>query len=188
MTNVEINKSTIEKLLRGTGRTGIDNVIDELGKRGFYTVPASVKFHNNFEGGLARHSLQVYQKAIELYNKLRTEGTELPFKEDSVTLCSLLHDVCKMDEYIMLNGKPQHTQVFNKNKQKSHGTKSVDLLTGWGLELNDEEIKAIHWHMGSWAKNAPIKYGHDYNFASRQSILVKLIHEADSLAAHENSK
>lgn len=91
-----------------------------------------------FVGGLARHSFQVYQKAFELYNELKTEGIELPFDEDSVTLCSLLHDVCKMDEYEMKHGKAHHTQVYYENKKKMHGTKSVDLLTAWGLELTDE--------------------------------------------------
>ncbi|MBR5639988.1 MAG: HD domain-containing protein [Muribaculaceae bacterium] len=188
MTNEQNNQSIIENLLRGTGRTGIDNVIEQLKKGGFYTAPASVKFHNNFKGGLARHTLQVYQKAIELYNGLKAKGTELPFNEDSVTLCSLLHDICKMDEYTIFNGKAHHTQVYHENKKKKHGTKSVDLLTAWGLELTDEEIKAIHWHMGDWAKNAPNIYGHDYVFASSQSILVELIHDADSQAARDHIK
>ena len=185
MTNEQYTQSIIENLLRGTDRMGIDNVIEQLRKGEFYTAPASVKFHNNFEGGLAKHSLQVYQKAIELYNELKAEGIELPFDEDSVTLCSLLHDVCKMDEYTMLDGEPQHTQVFKKNRKKLHGTKSVALLSDWGLELTDQEKTAIHWHMGGWAKNAPKIYGHSFFVASVRSVLVNIIHCADSLSANK---
>lgn len=39
--------------------------------------------------------------------------------------------------------------------------------------------------MGDWAKNAPKIYGHSFSVAEEQSILVKLIHKADSIAASE---
>lgn len=188
MIKLENLRGVIEDLLRSTGREGIDNVIEQLSEGGFYTVPASVKFHNNFAGGLAYHSFQVYEIAIKLFNELKHSNIELPFGEDSVILCSLLHDVCKMNEYEMWFGVPRHTRAFRANKTKNHGTKSVDLLTSWGLQLTNEEKKAIHWHMGGWAKNAPKIYGHSYFIASVLSVFVNLIHTADSWAAHKNSK
>ena len=179
----------IEKLLRETGREGINSVIECLRSGAFYYAPASVAFHNNIKGGLAKHSFEVYQKSIELYNELKSNGIELPFDKSSVILCSLLHDVCKMDEYtINMLGQARHTNSYYENKKNNnllrHGTKSIDILLNCGLKLTEEEIKAIHWHMGGWAKDAQEEYGYSYFVASIQSILVNLIHTADSLAAH----
>lgn len=184
-------QTEIENLLRETKRSGINNVIEYLRNGAFYSVPASVAFHNNFKGGLAKHSLDVYLKSIELYNELKSYEVELPFDKNSVTLCSLLHDVCKMDEYtINMLGQVRHTKIYyeniNNNKLLLHGIKSIDILLNCELELTKEEIKAIHWHMGVWAKDTQKEYGHSYFVASVQSILVNLIHTADSLAAHTN--
>lgn len=178
-------KETIEGILRSTGRAGVENVIAKLREGGFYTAPASKIRHNNFNGGLAKHSLEVYQKAIRLYNEQKLKGVDLTFDENSVTLCSILHDVCKMDEYIIVNGKPKHTGAYyqNKNNIKLHGIKSVDLLTKWGLELTEKEKEAIHWHMGGHALDASNLYHCSYYDASLRSPLVCLIHEADSVSA-----
>lgn len=184
-------QNVIEKLLRETGRSGINNVIEYLRNGAFYSAPASVAFHNNFKGGLAKHSMDVYLKAIELYDELKSCDVELTFDKNSVTLCSLLHDICKMDEYtINMLGQARHTKQYYENKNNNellrHGTKSIDILLYCKLELTKEEIKAIHWHMGGWAKDAQKEYGHSYFVASVQSLLVNLIHTADSLAAHAN--
>ena len=183
------DQSTIENLLRSTGRTGINNVIEHLRRGGFYSVPASQKKHHNYKGGLAKHSLEVYKIAMEFYEELKSSGIEYSFDENSVILCSLLHDVCKMDEYtIYRDGTAHHTKRYYENKTRRHGTKSVDLLTSWGLELTQEEIKAIHWHMGSWAPHARELYKQSYFIASLNSILVYLIHTADSSSANSNKK
>ena len=184
-------QNRIEKLLRETGREGINNVIEYLRNGSFYSVPASVAFHNNLKGGLAKHSMDVCLKAMELYNELKSNGIELPFDKNSVILCGLLHDVCKMDEYTINRlGKARHTKIYydniNNNKTLRHGTKSIDILLECGLQLTEEEIKAIHWHMGEWAKDAQEEYGHSYFVASVLSLLVNLIHTADSMAARES--
>ena len=184
-------QNSIEKLLSETGREGINSVIEYLRNGAFYSAPASVAFHNNFKGGLAKHSFDVYLKAIELYNELKSNGVKLTFDKNSVILCSLLHDVCKMDEYtINMLGQARHTKSYYENKKNNnllrHGTKSIDILLNCGLKLTEEEIKAIHWHMGGWAKDAQKEYGYSYFVASVQSILVNLIHNADSKAAMES--
>ena len=66
MATLENNKERFISLLKGTGRQGVDNVIDMLEKEGFFTAPASTKFHLNSEGGLLEHSLNVYDAAMML--------------------------------------------------------------------------------------------------------------------------
>ena len=43
-------------------REGADKLLDFLeNKSDFFTAPASTRYHNAFEGGLLRHSLNVYK-------------------------------------------------------------------------------------------------------------------------------
>ena len=149
---MQANKATIISLLKSTGRKGVDNVISHLEEGDFFRVPASVNHHNNFEGGLAKHSLDVYREAMNLYDDLTAK---LPYlitvlNRESLTLCSLLHDVCKMNVFCIRNGQSCKTGIPNN----PHGTKSLKWLLDWGLELTEQEQIAIAWHMGRWTKDA----------------------------------
>ena len=185
---------SIDALLYSTHRPGIEIVIDHLHRKNclnkhdiFYNAPASVKYHNNTYGGLAQHSLDVYREAKAMYDNLVKSGEELSFGMDSIILCSLLHDVCKMDEYtINKSGKSVHTKHYNGGNP--HGMKSDRCLRRWHLSLNDEEHKAIIWHMGDYAKDAMAEYNTTYKAVAASSKLVELIHNADSMAAKKALK
>lgn len=180
---------TIDTLLYSTKRAGIEIVIDQLHRKNcqrerdiFYNAPASVKHHNNTFGGLAKHSLDVYREAKSMYENLVKSGKELSFGMDSIILCSLLHDVCKMDEYVLnVEGRPERTKHYHGGNP--HGLKSDRRLRRWHLELTDEEHKAIIWHMGIHAKDAMAEYNMAYNAVANSTKLVELIHDADSTAA-----
>ena len=183
----------IETLLYKTHRSGIEIVIDQFHRKNctgkhdiFFNAPASVSKHNNNSGGLAKHSLEVYQEAKAIYEDLVKSGKTLSFGMDSIILCSLLHDVCKMDEYVMRNGKSVHTRHYNGGNP--HGMKSDRCLRRWHLKLNDEERKAIIWHMGDYAKDAMAEYNTTYKAVAASSKLVELIHNADSIAAKKALK
>ena len=99
MIRAEVNRAQKEEfisLLRKTEREGIENLIDYLeNKSDFFTAPAASKFHNNFEGGLCEHSLNVYRNFKSL---LELKNIELD--EKSVIITALLHDLCKCNYYI----------------------------------------------------------------------------------------
>ena len=59
-------KEQIEHLLRQTKRDGIEDLLKYMDKAGFYTSPASTKYHGAAEGALAVHSLNVFNAAIDL--------------------------------------------------------------------------------------------------------------------------
>ena len=73
ITQVELvnqKKEEILALLYATHRLGIEIVIDHLHQKDsmgrndmFFRAPASVSYHNNSIGGLAKHSWEVYQEA-----------------------------------------------------------------------------------------------------------------------------
>lgn len=52
--------------LKSTKREGIENVIAELDQLGFFTAPASSRFHLNREGGLLEHSMNVCNVALDV--------------------------------------------------------------------------------------------------------------------------
>ena len=186
-------KYQIDTLLYSTQRPGIEIVIDHLHRKDcenkndiYFRAPASTKNHNNCLGGLAKHSFDVYCEAKAMYENLVKSGGNLSFGIDSIILCSLLHDVCKMDEYVMNNGKSIHTKHYNGGNP--HGMKSDRCLRRWHLNLNDEERKAIIWHMGDYAKDAMAEYNTTYKAVAASSKLVELIHNADSIAAKKALK
>ena len=190
------NKDRFISILKETGRENIDYVIEDLEALGFFEAPASVKNHYNFPGGLVRHSLNVYDMAVALREstlKLRPElEPKLPL--DSLAIAALLHDVCKADIYRLVQRarknevgqyeKFDEYQVSYENFPVGHGEKSVIMLLRSGLDLEDDEIFAIRWHMGAWGLNADsIEDERSYRDAQKRSPLVALIHSADTLAA-----
>lgn len=140
--NIDINKAKIIKLLRSTNRENIESVINYLESSNFFRLPASIKYHQNWLGGLAEHSLSVYENLKRLNDKL-----ELGFREDSMIIVSLLHDICKCDNY------EETEEGFIYKTPKGHGIRSAKLayflLTG---EITDEEISAIGHHMGAYER------------------------------------
>lgn len=155
-------KEKILGLLDATDRQGIDEVMEWLKGSGFFEAPASTKFHGNYEGGLAEHSLNVYTAAMRLRSTALSLNPSLEeqLPEDSVTIASLLHDVCKADIYreTTLRSKnrfgsweehPGYTVDYS-NFPLGHGEKSVIILLRQGLDMTDAEIAAIRWHMTAW--------------------------------------
>ena len=48
-------------LLKTVKREGINELINFLEKSDFFKAPASTRFHGCYEGGLAEHSIKVYE-------------------------------------------------------------------------------------------------------------------------------
>ena len=173
-------KEKITELLLSTGRENIGNVLEYMESNGFFTAPASVSNHNNNEGGLAKHSLDVYEEAMRLNSQLAR-----PLPTTSVTLCSLLHDICKSDQYYM-NDKGVACRDNEKIK-RGHGVRSMFILKRRCLfPLNYDEEMAIWWHM-----RCPDFHSSPHERERRESEnipLCRLIQEADRNAANQSGK
>ena len=161
---IERNREKILILLRSTGRGGVESVIDYLNSSGFFLVPSSRWRHHCWRGGLAHHSLGVCNIALSLNN-------DLP--QASVILCSLLHDICKAGKLRYDSDGILHDR---RTYIRGHGRRSVKLLEMLGLELNDDERRAIRWHMGGYhaGENEML----DLKLA-KKSKLWEIIHKAD---------
>ena len=155
----EATKSEIISLLKKVNRDGIDRLIEFLEKTDFFTAPASTKFHSNYEGGLADHSLNVYKELKELTNG--------QWPEESIIIIGILHDICKVNNYKveMRNKKNPDTGVWYQEPYYTtddmmplgHGEKSVMLISEF-IRLTKEELYSIRWHMGGYEPKENYSY------------------------------
>lgn len=146
-------KEKILELLRSINRDGIEDVIAFLEKTDFFTAPASTRFHGDYEGGLAEHSLKVYEI---LDKKIKSGLIDINVNEDTIKIVALLHDICKCNFYKVdyRNAKNAHGDwekvpyyTVDDTIPYGHGEKSVMMITEF-MKLTNEEKYAIRWHMG----------------------------------------
>ena len=142
-------------------REGAEKLLDFLeNKSDFFTSPASSRFHNAFEGGLLRHSLNVYKCLVDYLERPRVkEVYKLNVSEETAAIVALLHDICKVNTYTISyrNSKNEKTGQWEKVPYYAiddqfpygHGEKSVFLIER-KMRLKIEEAMAIRWHMGEF--------------------------------------
>ena len=142
-------------------RKGADKLLDYLLKSDFFTAPSSTRFHGAYEGGLVRHSLNVYHCLKDYLSRPRVkELYGMDYSEETIAIVALLHDVCKINFYSVdyRNRKnddgvwekvPYYT--INDALPYGHGEKSVYIISGFFYgddRLTREEAFAIRYHMG----------------------------------------
>lgn len=174
----------------------MEYVIEDLETYGFFEAPASARNHFNHPGGLVQHSLNVYDAAMMLREGIIKSRPDMEKRlpVDSVILASLLHDVCKANIYRLVSRKRKNeigmweeVEEYEVNYSQlpiGHGEKSVVMLLRMGLDLEDDEICAIRWHMGPWAVDtSSIEQDKSYRQSILNSPLLPLIHTADTIAS-----
>lgn len=137
-------KNKFIDIYKSITREGSDKLLEWLEKSDFFTAPSSTKYHGSFEGGLVEHSINVF-------NRFECENHE------SRVICSLLHDVCKVNYYktemrnVKVDGawEQQPFYIVEDQLPYGHGEKSVYIVSGF-MKLTREESMAINWHMGGF--------------------------------------
>ena len=87
-------KIEILGLLNTVKREGMPDLIKFLDESDFFKAPCSMAFHLCREGGLAEHSLNVYNLLKE-----KVERYKVDVPPESVIICGILHDLCKVNLY-----------------------------------------------------------------------------------------
>ena len=150
--------------------------LDELG---FFTAPASTKFHGAYEGGLFDHSFLVAKYLVELTEKLglKWERAESPY------IVGMFHDICKCGLYKLKADGSGYD--FNADLIVSgHGDRSVILLYKlftYMARITDEELACIRWHMGAYETDT--RLWQNYNAAVIKYANVLFTHTADMYVA-----
>lgn len=176
-----------EIVRREIEREGIYGFMEYLEKdTDFYDAPASTKFHGNYEGGLVEHSVKVYEVL-----KCLTKLFDLNIDGESLAICGLFHDVCKVDFYKRgsRNVKDEYGKWTTKEIWEivdklplGHGEKSCIILQRF-MQMKIDELLAIRWHMGGY--DTAVKGG-DWSISRAQENvnLVTLLQVADMVASN----
>lgn len=156
-------QESITELLLATKREGMGELVKDLVDTGFFESPASTKFHGSYKGGLAEHSLKVYDLLKEKITKpfsldlaaVSSPGQKpLPITPDDLVIAALLQDVCKIGAYIG-DEKPYK---WNKQQPKGHALLSIKRIKAF-IKLTALEEMMITYHMGVYGLNE--FYGED---------------------------
>ena len=149
--NTELKEEFLSIYNGNIKRDGADNFLNYLLKTDFFTAPASTRFHGSHEGGLLDHCLKDYlerDRTKQLYR--------MNYSEETIALCALLHDVCKVNFYKTdyRNAKNERGEwekvpyyTIDDTLPYGHGEKSVYIISGF-MRLTREEAFAIRYHMG----------------------------------------
>lgn len=155
--NTELKEEFLSIYNENIKRDGADNFLNYLLKTDFFTAPASTRFHGSHEGGLLEHSLNVYHCLKDYLERNRTKQLyRMNYSEETIALCALLHDVCKVNFYKTdyRNAKNERGEwekvpyyTIDDTLPYGHGEKSVYIISGF-MRLTREEAFAIRYHMG----------------------------------------
>ncbi|MHB0976881.1 MAG: HD domain-containing protein [Candidatus Aquicultorales bacterium] len=182
-------RNRIKALWLGTKITGAAALVQWLEESDFYVAPCSCQNHLSVPGGLALHSLHVYEL---LERKCREH--DVAIDSSSLVICGLGHDVCKINYYAIEprwrkdeagRWESYDAYVIKDQDPLGHGEKSVILLQEH-IKVSKEEALAIRWHMGAYEPSTLFYYqgGATYQAAQRATPLVTLLHTADIEASH----
>lgn len=164
-------------------RPGAADLLQWIEANGFFEAPASKRHHGAKPGGLAEHSINVFRRLLWLNAEEEKRRRVPQYDVETLAICGLLHDLCKIDAYSLEEGQQGKQEYqLTKNFPAGHGEKSVILILQF-MHLTQEEILAIRWHMGQYDFYAR-GGGFDLDNAFRQSKLAVMLHLADMMAAH----
>ena len=83
-------------------RQGADKLLEYLNGSDFFRAPASGRFHLATEGGLCQHSVNVYKRLLAVVKAEYGENYQSVVSDETIAICGLLHDVCKVNFYAVL--------------------------------------------------------------------------------------
>lgn len=156
-----------------------------LTDNGFFTAPASTKYHGAYEGGLFDHSYEVTQVLLDMTQRLNLQWT----RPESPYIIGFFHDLCKIDNYITITDEPGEIMMgtddvkgkeihFEYNPNcilTGHADKSIMLLSQF-VNLTEEELLCIRFHMGAYEGQ---DQWNNYDKAIRKYETVLFTHTAD---------
>lgn len=158
-----------------------ENVLEQY--PGFFTSPASAKFHGSYDGGLFDHSVGVLLAALKC---APIYGVNLSTDFDSIAC--LFHDLCKVGFYVRAqktkkeNGKWIGYYGYDYNNdmpQIQHGPESLRRLLPL-IYISEPWQLAIAYHMGVFDAGTDEKTKFSKQCELHPEVL--LLHHADMIA------
>lgn len=144
-----------------------------LVKNGYFSQPASSKFHGNTYCGLFEHSVEVANRLADYTERLGLKWQ----RPESPMVVGYFHDLCKTSDYIFNEQKQVYVHAHNC-LLRGHGEKSVMLLAT-KMRLTEEEMLCIRYHMGAYNSDE----WEQFDLAIRRYPNVLYTHTADMYAS-----
>jgi len=177
-------REKIIELLKSTERPFIESLINHMDEGGFFNAACSSQFHLCKSGGLAEHSLNVYNMMKQLEDSVAPYYVD-PVKAidwNSIVITSLLHDLGKMGQFgkqlytenYLASGELSSKKPYTTNKlllSVPHEIRSIQIASQF-IELTEEESFAILHHNGMYGD---LKY----QLQGKETPLQMLLHFAD---------
>lgn len=168
---MELEKLIITALNK-TGRRNIKSLTDEMKHNRFFTNWSAS--HHRWDGGTAEHSWQVYQFMLYLRDNPNDKLKQYQFdystlSDSSIAIVGLLHDL----------GKIKGNYLHNIN--------SVKILLQHNVQVSNEELSAILFHMS--VDNRNINFDRTVYASLRQfehkaqNPLLALLEQADHISS-----
>ncbi len=172
----------IDKMENKDVKNGLLELLDKVGGR-YFTNPASarVAYHNCCVGGLADHSLRVYDNLKYLRDNFAPQ-----ISDDSIAIMALFHDLGKVgtleENYFIQNDSTWHVEKLGELYKHNEGLgylgtaqRSLRLLTQFNVELSEDEYRAIIIHDGQYIPE-------NKSYAHKEGWHGLLLHQADMIA------
>lgn len=134
------DRETYIKLLRSTKREGIENLIDFLENSDFFIAPASTIYHNCFEGGLCRHSLDVYINLLNLKGLYMDDPRVQAIPQESYIITALLHDLSKTNFY---EPYVQNKKLYTPNGSKYDELGAYDWVSISSYKVKEPQLRFV---------------------------------------------
>ena len=149
--NTQTTEEKIVGLLSTTHRAGMKSLVGYLLESKFFEAPASSRFHGSYKGGLAVHSLRVFELLSAKFQTLKLDKKSgygqmpMKIKAENIIIAGLLHDLCKINAYKRTKADDGWTN--NRDKEKGHALLSIARIKKF-IELEKLEEIMIRFHMG----------------------------------------
>ena len=138
-------------------------------------APASTKFHHRDKGGLFRHTKEVMEIGLQIYDTLLADMRKRAITKDDVIIVTFTHDLEKLVKYRPMK-EPTAYQFFEYNYDKVDVNDTafiVSFVIKYGLELTEKHLNALTFSHGGWAKDR-----------GKMMPLAVLLHAADLLSTN----
>jgi hypothetical protein len=146
-------KEQILNLWADVDRLGINKLIEFLETSDFFTAPCSTQYHLAKPGGLAEHSLNVFnllKQKCDFFPSLEVPDYDFPIvSTETIIVCALGHDLCKVN-YYQEGGEPAAgrqldwaRELLDRNLGKMSHQQSVRLLAARCIVPNKDNLFVI---------------------------------------------
>ena len=174
----------LKDMLR-TCRIGANELVRYMEEEGFFSSPASTRFHLSVPCGLVLHSWGVFLTFRELVERYDLKEQ---ISEESIMIVSFLHDLCKAGAYIPEGVKYR----WNGNHLSGHAKLSIERIKKF-ISLTEQEEGIIKYHMGFYGTKEFDAQKGEYSLVElaqnwNENKLGKLFHIADELSTHWGEK